>query len=186
MTFVETSNLAGAALASRRGNSSWTNERELEVRKLWMAGYTASQIAVEIGGTTRNAVIGKLHRAGLTMNHRTPGVTIKCDPSARVANSKPGRRPDGYRRMPDRRPAKPLQQLFEAPTPVAVLDIPPHERVSLLALTGESCRYPIGDPRASDFGFCNKSHARGLPYCGFHARICYQPPIARQDKRSRT
>lgn len=176
MTFIETSNFAETTRSIHKQNTGWTAARELEVRKLWTAGYTASQIALEIGGTTRNAVIGKLHRAGLTLNHRTPGVTIQCDPAARMSGSKPGRRPDGFRRMPDKRTPKPLQQLFASPAPDPVLDIPPHERVPLQALTDESCRWPIGDPGHPGFGFCNGKHIRGFKYCGFHARIAYRRP----------
>ena len=45
---------------------SWTHERIEELKKLWEAGYTASNIATELGGITRNAVIGKAHRLGLS------------------------------------------------------------------------------------------------------------------------
>ena len=45
---------------------SWTHERIEELKKLWEAGYTASNIAAELGGITRNAVIGKAHRLGLS------------------------------------------------------------------------------------------------------------------------
>src|ERR1700710_1492795 len=44
---------------------SWTDERIDTLRKMWEAGATASQIAEELGGVSRNAVIGKAHRLGL-------------------------------------------------------------------------------------------------------------------------
>ena len=44
---------------------SWTAEKEKKLRELWTKGYTASQIAGMIEGTTRNAVIGKAHRLNL-------------------------------------------------------------------------------------------------------------------------
>ena len=44
---------------------SWTEEREKKLRELWEKGHTASQIAEMLGGTTRNAVIGKAHRLKL-------------------------------------------------------------------------------------------------------------------------
>ena len=44
---------------------SWTSERESKLRALWKKGHTASQIASLIGGTTRNAVIGKANRLNL-------------------------------------------------------------------------------------------------------------------------
>ena len=43
---------------------SWTDERVAMLRELWAKGLSASQIAVQLGGVTRNAVIGKAHRLG--------------------------------------------------------------------------------------------------------------------------
>ena len=44
---------------------SWTDERIATLKKMWEGGATASQIADELGGVSRNAVIGKAHRLGL-------------------------------------------------------------------------------------------------------------------------
>ena len=53
---------------------SWTNERIAKLKKLWEKGLTASQIADELGGVSRNAVIGKAHRLGL-QSRPSPVVT---------------------------------------------------------------------------------------------------------------
>src|SRR6478736_2025482 len=45
---------------------SWTDERVELLKKLWSDGLSASQIATELGNVTRNAVIGKVHRLGLS------------------------------------------------------------------------------------------------------------------------
>ena len=45
---------------------SWTDERVEALKKMWGDGKSASQIAKELGGVTRNAVIGKVHRLGLS------------------------------------------------------------------------------------------------------------------------
>ena len=45
---------------------SWTDERVEILTKMWAEGNSASQIAKELGGVTRNAVIGKVHRLGLS------------------------------------------------------------------------------------------------------------------------
>ena len=44
---------------------SWNDERVETLKKLWSEGFSASQIAAQLGGVTRNAVIGKVHRLGL-------------------------------------------------------------------------------------------------------------------------
>jgi GcrA cell cycle regulator len=59
---------------------SWTDERIEKLTKMWEGGATASQIADELGGVSRNAVIGKAHRLGL-----------KARPSPVKPNEKPAR-----------------------------------------------------------------------------------------------
>jgi len=53
--------------------------------------------------------------------------------------------------------------------------------VSLLQLRDWSCRWPVGDPRASSFGYCGDDKVPGAkyPYCAAHARIAYLPPSIR-------
>lgn len=52
---------------------SWTDERVETLKKMWGEGQSASQIAKELGGVTRNAVIGKVHRLGLSNRAGVPG-----------------------------------------------------------------------------------------------------------------
>jgi GcrA cell cycle regulator len=54
---------------------SWTDERVETLKRMWTEGQSASQIAKELGGVTRNAVIGKVHRLGLS--NRTNGDSAK-------------------------------------------------------------------------------------------------------------
>ena len=61
---------------------SWTDERVEMLKKMWGEGQSASQIAKELGGVTRNAVIGKVHRLGLS--NRASGST-KAEPKAKAA-----------------------------------------------------------------------------------------------------
>ena len=53
----------------------WTDERVELLKKLWADGLSASQIAAELGGITRNAVIGKVHRLGLSGRAKSPSST---------------------------------------------------------------------------------------------------------------
>ena len=57
---------------------SWTDDRVEILKKLWVEGQSASQIAKELGGVTRNAVIGKVHRLGLS-NRATSSSSSKSD-----------------------------------------------------------------------------------------------------------
>lgn len=66
---------------------SWTDERVEILKKMWGEGQSASQIAKELGGVTRNAVIGKVHRLGLS--NRATGAKseakAKADPKPKAA-----------------------------------------------------------------------------------------------------
>jgi GcrA cell cycle regulator len=161
---------------------SWNDERVETLKKLWSEGLSASQIAGRIGGVTRNAVIGKVHRLGLSGRA----------PTSRTATARP--RP---RISAPRRPAKPrfaavgnvaLRSSFQLEAEPYVstyeeIEIPMNERKSLLDLTETSCRWPINDPQHSDFHFCNRSKVTGLPYCEHHSRRAFQPAQPRRRER---
>ena len=66
---------------------SWTDERVELLKKMWTEGQSASQIAKELGGVTRNAVIGKVHRLGLS--NRSGGQAPAAPASAPKAEAKP-------------------------------------------------------------------------------------------------
>src|SRR5438128_7943118 len=58
--------LGGAPDLCWEVDMGWTDERVELLKKLWQDGLSASQIAKQLGGVTRNAVIGKVHRLGLS------------------------------------------------------------------------------------------------------------------------
>jgi GcrA cell cycle regulator len=60
---------------------SWTDERIEQLRQMWQNGHTASQIAENLGGVSRNAVIGKAHRLGL-QSRPSPVKTGDAEPEA--------------------------------------------------------------------------------------------------------
>src|SRR5438309_1124763 len=63
---------------------SWTDERVETLKKLWTDGLSASQIAAELGGITRNAVIGKVHRLGLSGRAKSPSSAAPRQRKARA------------------------------------------------------------------------------------------------------
>jgi len=170
------------ALSARKTiKMSWNDERVELLKKLWGEGLSASQIAGRIGSVTRNAVIGKVHRLGLSGRATT----------TRMKSHRPRTRPVTAAKRPA--PAKPrfanvgntaLRALYQEAepfvAPVEELVIPMTERRSIQTLEECSCRWPIGDPQDGDFHFCGKTKVTGLPYCEFHARRAFQPPQARR------
>jgi len=161
---------------------NWTDERVDQLKKLWADGLSASQIAAELGGITRNAVIGKVHRLGLSGRTKAPS-----------SSTPRPRKPRATHMLRVQRPAirgnTALAQAFSYdyetesdPTPVENV-IPIGQRRTLLELNEQTCRWPIGDPASQDFYFCGGNAMASLPYCAYHSRIAYQPPAARRDKR---
>ncbi|MBM6592960.1 GcrA family cell cycle regulator [Microvirga pudoricolor] len=173
---------------------TWTDERVELLKKLWADGLSASQIAAEIGNVTRNAVIGKVHRLGLSGRAKTP--TTKPAPAAQ-APARP--------RKATRPPSAPAPMAPAAPSNVVVapivqrqppveavatdlsteddLAIPMSERVTIMDLRESMCRWPMGDPTKADFRFCGARCTPGIPYCTHHARIAYQPVADRKRDR---
>lgn len=164
---------------------SWTEERVDILKKLWMDGLSASQIALELGGVTRNAVIGKVHRLGMSGRGKASSTTTR--PRAPRAPATPVRpRPQtggtignaALKISPDASPAP-------APRPVRYeeLVIPITERADIMDLTEHTCRWPIGDPTEKEFHFCGRKSDDSTPYCGHHRRIAYQVATDRRRER---
>ena len=158
---------------------TWTDERVELLKKLWTDGLSASQIAGELGGITRNAVIGKVHRLGLSGRAKSP--------SSGTPRPRKPRSPSHLLRIsrPSVRGNTALAHAYEyEPEPEPIENIVPiGQRRTLLELTEDTCRWPIGDPGTSEFFFCGGHTATGLPYCAYHSRVAYQPVDRRRDKR---
>jgi len=163
---------------------AWTDERVELLKRLWSEGLSASQIAGRLGGVTRNAVIGKVHRLGLSGRATTSRIKSHR-PRARIANA--AKRQARPARFPTN--GNPTVRALYTPeaepfTPsVEELVIPVNERKTIQTLTGSCCRWPIGDPQHAEFHFCGREKVPGLPYCEHHARRAFQPPQPRRRER---
>ena len=160
----------------------WTDERVELLKKLWSEGLSASQIAAELGGITRNAVIGKVHRLGLSGRAKTPSTPRprKVRPATPTV-----RAPRPAMRGNTALAALPVYETIEEPEPEVIEDvIPLGQRCSIMQLTEATCRWPIGDPGSAEFYFCGGRSVTGQPYCGYHGRIAYQPVADRRRRRA--
>ena len=158
----------------------WTDERVELLKKLWAEGLSASQIAAELGGITRNAVIGKVHRLGLSGRAKSPSSSA---PRPRKARS-----PSMMRiSRPQSRGNTALAHAFdyepEAEPEFVDNVIPMGQRRTILELTEDTCRWPVGDPGSPDFFFCGGQTHNTTPYCSHHCRIAYQPASDRRRDR---
>src|SRR5450759_4653802 len=157
---------------------TWTDDRVEQLKKLWEAGLSASQIAAELGNVTRNAVIGKVHRLGLSGRAKGPSSAAPRQRKARPAQQ--------MMRVsrPVSRGNTALAHAFDMemePDPIAYDNVVPmSQRLSLLELNEATCHWPIGDPSSSEFFFCGGKALSSLPYCAHHSRIAYQPASDRR------
>ena len=142
---------------------TWSDDRVEQLKKLWEAGLSASQIAAELGNVTRNAVIGKVHRLGLSGRAKSPSSAAPRQRKARPAQhmmrvSRPVSRGNTA-----------LAHAFEVEVetdPIAFDNVVPmSQRLSLLELNDATCHWPIGDPASSEFFFCGGKALASLPYC---------------------
>ena len=182
---------------------SWTDERVELLKKMWTEGQSASQIAKELGGVTRNAVIGKVHRLGLSNR----------------AGSSPAPAPEKKSMKPETAPKPEIKKAAKAVPEEKVIEVtvaprkaivpagqplPPQpsaneispetlasvrevektaKRITLMELTERTCKWPIGDPATDDFWFCGLGVQQGKPYCEAHVSVAFQPMSSRRDRR---
>lgn len=146
---------------------SWTDERVMLLKRLWIEGKTAAEIAKLMGGgVTRNAVIGKAHRLKL---------------SGRISPIQENTRPETTARVASPRKAKPSTPRVSTRDIIAPVQLPPVEEnycfgdgVSLIELRESTCRWPIGDPKDDGFKFCGGPAEEGVSYCSHHCRVAFQ------------
>ncbi|MBO6508636.1 MAG: GcrA family cell cycle regulator [Roseibium sp.] len=172
---------------------SWTNERVELLKKLWGEGLSASQIAGELGGVTRNAVIGKVHRLGLSGRAKSTSTSAKPrrpranTPTSSPAPKKPSPQPQTIGATALKADISPAPVIEAEPQvePIAELVVPISQRATILTLTERTCKWPIGDPATDDFYFCGRVSDAGVPYCAHHCKIAYQPVAdRRRDRRT--
>ena len=148
---------------------AWTEDRVAMLRELWSKGLSASQIAVQLGGVSRNAVIGKAHRLGL-----------ESRPSP-IRGGGSGSRSRRNRAIHRALEAKALRGTItdeelaadsagnEGEKAIEPPLAPPARPVSDV----KDCLWPIGDPGDEEFGFCGAETAPGRPYCAEHCAVAY-------------
>ena len=149
---------------------SWTDDRVSLLKRLWGEGHTAAEIAKQLGGVTRNAVIGKAHR--LKLSNRVSPIQ---------QNRKPANK-NVERKAPVEKVSKvvmPVEQKTTAPSVSRKVkeevSAPSGDLYDLMDLQPRMCRWPSGDPKEEGFGFCGAKTISGIPYCAEHAKLAYQP-----------
>ncbi|KXF78682.1 GcrA cell cycle regulator [Paramesorhizobium deserti] len=175
---------------------NWTDERVELLKKLWSEGLSASQIAAQLGGVSRNAVIGKVHRLklsgrGKTSTTQTRSKKVSTNSAARNGNVHSGASQTVVRTSVTKSVgATALQTEYAVEAvahtvikPAADVVVPISRRLSLLQLSERTCKWPIGDPLNEDFHFCGNDSGESSPYCTYHSKLAFQPVSERRRAR---
>lgn len=137
---------------------AWTDERVEQLKQLWGEGLSASQIAGAMGGVTRNAVIGKVHRLGLA------GRATPAAPQPKAVVQPEAADPD-------------TRMVSISLDSLSLSD----DRPTVSTIGNNQCKWPIGDPASDEFHFCGQSASAGKPYCAYHGQLAFQPSAPRRD-----
>ena len=145
---------------------SWTDEKVAKLKELWGKGNTASQIALILGGISRNAVIGKAHRLNLSAKIKTRAATSNNDFQNSFLEK-------------DTKLKKVRKSKFKSL--IIEKDFEPENPKQLEELEENTCKWPIGHPDEKSFYFCGRSSLKDFSYCKLHLLYAYQPKGKKED-----
>ncbi|PIZ31978.1 MAG: GcrA cell cycle regulator [Alphaproteobacteria bacterium CG_4_10_14_0_8_um_filter_53_9] len=168
---------------------SWTDERIKKLKKLWADGLSASQIATQLGGVSRNSIIGKVHRLNLPGRGKGISGTVRTKTKVNPPPKSPALAAVSLSQDSISTPKKPLkrrgqpprEEKKEEPPIFADITIPTSRHLILMELNERTCKWPQGDPQEGSFHFCgNAVTEQGGPYCTYHAKLAFQPSNKRK------
>lgn len=158
--------------------SEWSEERVERLKALHARGLSCSIMAYEIGGVSRNAVIGKLHRLGLS----NASSTIHRDNQFGRKPRKP--REKTVRIVRANGNSNKMRMFTAAKIEVEALrcaEVDPL-KVSLIDLDPHQCRYPVND--VSPFLFCGHQKMDGSSYCAPHFMLAHRSEADRRVREA--
>ena len=156
---------------------SWTHERDELLKKLAADGLTSKQIASELGGITKNSVIGRARRKGVSLSKDRREYQIETN---EIPIAKRVKAPPVAKRI-----KAILAPVFKPTRPVLVAEITAEDVqkatdiilcsscIKFLDLNYGMCRWPEGQGM-----FCGTGTVTGRPYCALHCKISYRTPHA--------
>lgn len=164
---------------------SWTDDRVGRLTKLWADGLSASQIAADLGGVTRNAVIGKVHRLGLSGRAKSASSANRVKRRPRNSSYASSRAPRAAPRTNGANALKvdAVAEIRYRQKPAEDVVVPISRHLKVMQLTEETCKWPNGDPQNEDFSFCGHRSKDTTPYCEFHSKLAFQPASERRRRR---
>lgn len=155
--------------------SFWdVDDRAEKLKELWLSGMPAKKIAAELGCESKNAVLGKAHRMGLSGKGPKQSTAGIPKPRLKATMNRGGAGLRPMKSSPPRPPRTPAEITDEnarilalKPTVFGIENFEPHH-----------CGYIHGEPTQQ--ARCGRQKLEGLPYCQDHQTLCTAPPaIAR-------
>lgn len=150
----------------------WTDEKNAQMRALFVQGESYSRIARMLG-TTRSAVAGRVLRRHWRRDRNDARKGCREENDVCQANAAPATEPDTAIKTENTAgvstgPARRADGAF----------------ATMLDVADGECRWPVGDPGAEDFHLCGAQAVPGKPYCACHCAVAYVPGKARGTSES--
>lgn len=144
----------------------WPQEKDDKLREFFMRGDSYVQIAKALQ-VSKASIAGRTFRLGLKREIRLPPPREKKPRTRRPRVARLVNHGNRFDHM-----------IVEAgdplpSTPETDRAIPIEQRKSLVELTSDTCRWPVGDPGTDDFFFCGAKPLDGCPYCAAHSRRAF-------------
>lgn len=174
-------------MKTEENRNGWTAERNAKCVKLWNDGLSAAEIAVRLGGgLSRSAVLGKLHRLGLSGRGSRLTAAVRSKAAKRARATQAGKRAAQNVSKPKVEPkTSPMKAVWAKEPPK---EKAPNEDVfamrpdakRLVDLNFEDCRWPFAKFDEVATHFCGHRREPGLAYCAEHSVIAHAPPQPRR------
>ena len=158
----------------------WSEETRAEAIRQWELGKSATEIAEALGGYTRNAVIGLIHRA------RAKGEIVRADPKPekRVSREKVQKARPGTHQRPTAALVASASGYSPVPVPPTPERTVPYDPTTARLWTSRrfgECAYPVSGDGADTLSCC--SPTKGKTYCAHHRAIMYRPQTEKPERR---
>ena len=146
--------------------SNWSEENVLLLKKYWGSS-TAREIAEKMGsGFTRNSIIGKASRLGLSAKIKTRSASTNKN------NIQSNEQENKFKKRSRRNKFRSL---------IIENDFEPENPKQLEELDESVCKWPIGHPNESSFYFCGRKSLKDFSYCKLHLLYAFQPKGKKED-----